>query len=370
MTKRVLIVDDSFFVRKTFQDIIKKSPELEVAETAKDGREALEVLDENASIDVVTLDIEMPRLDGLETLRELQNRGIDVPVLVVSSLTTKGAKQTNQAFRRGAADVIPKPSSNTSDLSQIEEKLVETLHAVTSEHTRSRNTRTSPPNSKETATTSQKEVTLASKLERIRPKIMLIGGSTGAPPVLRNIIGSLSRDFPIPVVVVQHISEPFLTGLCDGLGDLADLDVKQVERGTSLRDGTVYLPRDEKHVDFRSGSDSVYIRPEDGQPVSGAIPSVDKLFDNASEVFGSEIIAVLLTGMGEDGARGMKRLQKSGALCLGQDKESSTVWGMPGKAAELGALDRQAPAQQIPDIIKEWVRKSLDTPDSTMSAKT
>jgi two-component system chemotaxis response regulator CheB len=357
----VLVVDDSFFVRRNLTDIIERDPNLVVIDSAKNGLEALEKLESN-QVDVMTLDVEMPEMNGLETLDEMNRRGIDCPVIVVSSLTTRGAESTAEALEKGADDVIAKPSSDVGvDLGEIERKLHRTLNAIT------RSQRSSSERSDERSSEHQVEnpsddvnhESVRQKLEKVDPKVVVIGGSTGAPPVLRTIVETLPDDFPLPVAIVQHISEPFLSSLVTSLRDLTAMEVVQVEQSSRVEPGTIYLPSDEAHLNFRRSSNDVYIRSRAGEPTQGAMPSVDVLFEQALNEYGRDVIAVLLTGMGEDGARGMRALREEGALCLAQDEATSTVYGMPSAAQSLGGVDLEAPAERIPSIIREWTDKSL-----------
>lgn len=334
----------------------------EVKDTASDGTDAMKLLETN-QYDVVTLDVEMPKMDGLETLGRIRKTDEDLPVLMVSSLTTENAEVTTRALEQGALDVIPKPSSGPSgSLETIGDELRTKLRAAVRNRSRAKSSTTVRDHKQGIQQGSNPENTgwdIREKFDQISPKVLLIGGSTGAPPVLRSIVERLSGNYPLPVALVQHISEPFLSQLATNYSELTDLTIEQVTSRSPLESGKMYLPQDESHLTIKRNEDELFIKSKEGRPVSGALPSVDVLFSSASRVLGKDCIAVLLSGMGTDGAQGMKKIHDSGGLCLAQDEETSSVYGMPGEARALGGVDLMAPSEKIPEIILDWTNKSL-----------
>lgn len=346
--KSVLIVDDSFFVRRILGDLIKEYPGYVVADAVKDGQQALKVLREQ-SVDVMTLDLEMPSMDGLETLEAMKDDGIDVPVVVISAHVEGQADRGARALELGAAEMLDKPGGSgngTPDIGKLKNELKDVLDALT-EPVRS---------------PSRTDDSLTRILEEHpdrTPKALVIGGSTGAPKHLRHLLAELPASFPLPIAVVQHISEPFLKGLRNNLSNRSPLNLKEISRTTPLRAGEVYLPAREKHLVLRPGDGLGAVRLEDGEPVNSARPSVDVLFESAADLLGADVIAVLFTGMGEDGARGMKRIHDAGGLCLAQDRDSSTVYGMPAKAEELGAVDCQFDPDDLPEMLQTITKQQV-----------
>ncbi len=350
--KKVLVVDDSVFVRRFLTGEVEKIDGLEVAGTARNGLEALKVIQEE-QVDLITMDIEMPEMNGFQTLKKLNSQGIQIPVLVVSSVTPENSEPAARAMELGAVDVLPKPAQGSMGLGieEISDELKEKLTALVAR----------VPERKEVSekVVEKKRKTLREKFRTVEPRLLIIGGSTGAPPFLHSIVSHLPSDFPLPVVIVQHMRKVFLEGLANNLQNDAELEVNLVRRARELKKGNIYLPGDNKHLLFRSGGEKAYVRLKDGEEVSGAKPSVDVAFQSARDTFKKDVIAVILTGMGKDGAEGMEKLYETGALCLGQDQESSAVYGMPREAAARGALDLQAPGDKIPGIITDWVSKSV-----------
>ncbi len=354
--KSVLVVDDAYFVRRFFTEEIEKIEGLEVAGTARNGLGALEILAEE-TVDIITLDLDMPVMDGFKTLKKMNEQGIEIPVLVASALTSENAEATARVLELGAVDVLPKPSKNRidSDVEEIKAEFRQKLSALTE---------VAPePEEIESRIQDKKEKVLARKLASINPRLLVVGGSTGAPPLIHSIVEQLPGNFPLPVVIIQHIRQVFFEGFAKNLQRRSQLPVETVTAPCKLESGKIYLPGKREHLFLRSGEVSPRISFNGRANNYSTRPAVDATFQSAAALFGSEVIAVLLTGMGKDGAAGMERLYEAGALCLGQDRETSTVYGMPRAAAIRGALDRQAPAGQIPEIILSWVNKTL--PSST-----
>jgi two-component system chemotaxis response regulator CheB len=187
-------------------------------------------------------------------------------------------------------------------------------------------------------------------------RALLIGGSTGAPPVVREILSCLPQDCPIPLIVVQHIEEPFLSSFQENIGDESDLKVEEIQNRTEPTSGTVYFAPEGHHLEIKQWGDEYQLKVREGSPVHNALPSVEVLFQSAAQAYGAQCMAYLLTGLGEDGAEGMKALNDRGAYCVVQDRESSVVHGMAGSALEKGAVDRQVSAEELPEFTRNFIR--------------
>lgn len=359
MTK-VLVVDDSFFVRRRLADVISGFSGFNVHDSTQNGKEALKVLNNTGEIDVVTLDVEMPKMDGIETLRSMRREGFDQPVLMVSASTEKQAKVTTKALKNGAADVIRKPSASSgTDMEEIESALEKKLRAVTDPSDQPNNSNNYESGSAGRSDgTRDRERNLREKLSELETRAVVIGGSTGSPETISQIVRNLPDNFQLPVIIVQHIKNPFLSTFGERLKQESNHSVTMVDSREELKPETIYLPKSEDHIVVEKDLNRFYVSLRDGKPVHNSQPSVSVLFDSAKKTFGSEVIAILLSGMGKDGADSMKELHDQGALCLIENRASSTVFEMPGEVEALGAYDREAPSEEIPRTLAEWSKKT------------
>lgn len=348
--KKLLIVDDSFFIRHFLSEETKKIKNVTVAATASNGVEALKIL-QNEDIDLISLDIKMPEMDGFETLKKMRQMGIEVPVLIVSSLTEENSVMAVKALELGAVDVLckysPDADHRVKEIGEDFREKISELAEIDFEKKQFKKESYEPDENK-----------LKKKLASLKPELLIIGGSTGAPQILHFIVSSLPADLTVPVVIIQHMEVNFLKGFAKHLNEKTSLNVRFVTSSEELKPGNIYIPGKKAHALFRKRKNKKQIRLKSGEPVSGAVPSIDVSFENAAEVFGKNVIAVILTGMGQDGAAGIDKLHQAGALCLGQDKETSAVYGMPGQAAARGALDMQAAGDEIPAVICDWLEKT------------
>lgn len=345
---RVLVVDDSFFARSVIRDALEEYGNFEVTETASDGEEALELIRENLAFDAITLDINMPNLNGLQTLSRLQSMNVEIPVLVLSSLTKEDARASMKALDRGAADVMAKPQDElTGDESSFGPKLRRRLQALIE------SAGEGPAKNPRPDRVARPEESV--DVEPIRS--LLIGGSTGAPPVVREILANLPENCPIPVMVVQHIEEPFLSSFQQNIREESNLKVEEIQNRMDPRPGTVYFAPEGHHLEINQWGDEYQIRSREDTPVNNALPSVEILFQSAARTYGAQCMAYLLTGLGEDGAEGMKSLHDRGAYCVVQDRESSVVHGMAGSALEKDAVDRQVSADKFPEFTRNFIQE-------------
>jgi len=340
--KRVLVVDDSVFARKIVSDIINSSPELTVAATASDGEEALALIDELRP-DVVTLDVEMPKMDGIETLRQLMERR-PTPVLMISSLTAEGTKESIRALNLGAVDVMPKPHGTHSiGLGQHREELISKILAASQISV---------------SALSQRHEPLITAPRRGLPRregafpVVMIASSTGGPRALRLVLASLSGEDRAGYVIVQHMPAGFTRSLAESLNEITSLEVREAEPGDVPSPGTALLARAGLHCVF-SGKGSV--EHNTAPPLWGVRPAADVTFASAVTALAGRLVGVVLTGMGRDGANGLKLIRDSGGITIAEDQSTCVVYGMPRAAAEAGAVDRVVPLPGMADAIRDSV---------------
>jgi two-component system chemotaxis response regulator CheB len=341
---KVLIVDDSAFMRIALSRMVAHDPGLWVVGTAANGTEALQrivALDP----DVITLDVEMPGLDGVETLRRIMAQ-FPRPVIMVSSATLSSAESTLMALAAGAFDYVPKQLSATSlDISHIREDLVAKIKAA-AESRRSRDAlslQRKPPRTADPAT---------GKVSHGTPAIIAVGISTGGPKALQEILPTLPGDLPVPILVVQHMPAGFIAAFAKRLNSLCALSVCEASDGAVVQPGVVYLAPAGFQMTVDRVADSRTLISLSGKAENQVhVPSVDVLMQSVASVFHSEAMGIIMTGMGADGAQGMKAIHREGGLTVGQDEASCAVYGMPRVCAEMGILDRVVPLSQIPHEI-------------------
>lgn len=347
--KRVLIVDDSAFMRKVISDIINSDPGLQVADTAKNGQEAVQKVLQ-LKPDVMTLDVEMPIMDGLSAL-EIVMRDSPMPVIMLSSLTKEGADATLKALELGALDFITKPSSifqiNTHDMQQeLLNKLK--MAARVSVKARSAPRRDRIPIARTPVT--RIEAPAGAKEGRIR-KIIAIGTSTGGPKALQDVIPHLPGNLQASVLVVQHMPPGFTKSLAERMDSISQLRVKEAEHNDVLLPGWVYIAPGDYHLRVVREGHNFRIKLGDDGLVSGHRPSVDAMMESLADLRMSEIVGVIMTGMGADGAKGLKRLKENRTFVIAQDEESCVVFGMPKSAIKLDAVDKIVSLDEIADEI-------------------
>ncbi|MBX9634661.1 MAG: chemotaxis response regulator protein-glutamate methylesterase, partial [Magnetospirillum sp.] len=314
---RVLVVDDSALMRKMLTSILSSDPGIEVVGTAPDplvAREKIKALHP----DVLTLDVEMPRMDGLAFLEKLMTLR-PMPVVMVSSLTERGADVTMKAMELGAVDVFCKPSDAAANgLQAYARELIDKVKGAANAHVRPLGDRPRPTSPRLSVTS----------LYKSTDRLVAIGSSTGGVEALRDIVTALPADAP-PIVITQHIPPKFSASFAERLNGMAAVRVKEAEDGDRIVAGHVFIAPGDKHMTVRRSGASLIIHLFDGALVSGHKPSVDVLFHSVAEACGSKALGVILTGMGRDGADGLLALRKTGAPTIGQDEASCVVYGMP-----------------------------------------
>jgi two-component system chemotaxis response regulator CheB len=338
---KVLVVDDSAFMRKMITDMINSQPDMEVLDTARDGLDAIKKIN-SLNPDVITLDVEMPNKNGLEVLREIKDS--NVAVIMLSSLTSEGSSTTIEALRLGAFDFIQKPSGSISlDIDKVKEDLVEKIRYAKA-HLRKKLKREkaidkfSPINK--------------SAYNKKKYEAVLIGASTGGPKVLFELITKLPKDLEVPLLVVQHMPAGFTKAFAERLDKYSNLKVIEAKDGDKIEPNVVYIAPGGFHMLVKSKQIKLDLSPQ----IHGVRPAVDKLFLSAAEEFGENNLAVILTGMGRDGAEGIKAIKLKGGLTIAQDEATSTIFGMPKAAIETGCVDYVMPDYQIAEEIVKIVR--------------
>lgn len=347
MAIRVLIIDDSAMVRKIFSEELAKDPEIEVVGTAPDpyiGRDKIVEL----KPDVVTLDIEMPRMDGLTFLEKLMKH-YPLPVIIVSSLAKEGGDVAMRALELGAVEVMAKPGMAYS-VGDMSEQLKEKIKAVANINVKKLIDTPRP-----TYSPVQKSKNKA--MLRTTNKIIAIGSSTGGTEALKEVLTRLPADMP-PIIIVQHMPQHFTKSFANRLNQLCELEVKEAENDEVLSPGKVLIAPGNQHLMLKRSGAMYYVQVKDGPLFFHQRPSVEVLFESVATYAGSNAIGVILTGMGKDGAKGLLDMKNAGAYTIAQDEASCVVFGMPKEAIALGAAMRVEPLKKIPDLLISLTRDS------------
>lgn len=341
---RVLIVDDSALVRQLLSELLSQDAQIDVVGTAQDPFVAREKIKE-LSPDVLTLDVEMPRMDGLKFLENLM-RLRPMPVIMVSSLTQQGAATTLSALELGAVDFVAKPTLGVAQgLESSAAELIEKVKIAAISRPRMRSD--SPPVRTSEATQIRYETT---------DRLIAIGASTGGTEAVREVLSQMSADSPA-IVIAQHIPEAFSASFAERLNKASALAVCQASDGEQIRPGHAYVAPGDDHLEVARSGARWYCRLSKAEPVNRHRPSVDVLFRSVAANCGANACGVLLTGMGDDGARGLKQMREEGAFTVIQDEASSVVWGMPGAAHRLDAACRQVSLGEVAGVLGEFARQ-------------
>jgi len=344
--KRVLIVDDSAVVRQTLSEIIAGHPQLEVMATANDPFQAAERLKRELP-DVIVLDVEMPRMDGITFLRRLMAQK-PIPVVICSTLVGEGSRTFLAALEAGAVDVIQKPNLSTRQF--LQESSIRIQDAIlAAAHARLGRRREIPPAAKLSADAMLPPATHGAMVQTTH-KVVAIGASTGGTEALRVVLEALPRTAP-PIVVVQHMPEAFTANFARRLDELCQITVKEAKDGDSVLPGQALIAPGGRHMLLTRSGANYRVEVKDGPLVNRHRPSVDVLFRSVSRVAGANAVGVIMTGMGDDGARGLKEMRDQGARTVGQDEATSVVYGMPAEAMKHGAVETQVGLGEIPGLV-------------------
>ncbi len=336
---KVLIVDDSAFMRNTLSSMIASDPELEVIGMAKDG---IEAIDKVASLqpDIVTMDVEMPRMDGIESLKHIMSK-TPLPVLMVSSLTTEGAEATLDALDLGAVDFIPK---NLADLSinivKIKNVLIDKLKKIGKKGL-----------VKQKLIIPSRPLTMPAPMQYTSHRktgIVAIGSSTGGPKALQTIISNIPKEFPVPVLIAQHMPPSFTGPFADRLNQISAVHVKEAEDNEPIQKGTVYIAPGGGHMGVKRiklTKTAIALTQHKGEYIYK--PSADYLMLSVTESFSGQVLGVILTGLGNDGTQGMKEIKNKGGRTIAESEESCVVYGMPKSVVEAGVADKVVRLDEI-----------------------
>jgi two-component system chemotaxis response regulator CheB len=345
---KVLVVDDSSFMRKIIPEILEEDKDIKVISTAKDGLEALKKIDQ-LKPDVITLDVEMPEMDGLETLNKIMNN-YPTPVIMLSAYTPKGAETTLKALEYGAVDFVRKPSGEISlDIKKVQKELIEKIKiAKTIDISKLK-------------ILSKKEISVDKsfilKTETIKT-LVVIAASTGGPRALYEILPKIEKkNFSVSYLIIQHMSAGFTTTLASRLNSISILNVKEAEDKEQIRPETIYIAPGNFHMEIENIDEKLYISLNQKPALHGVRPAADYTMISIAKNFNGKIISVILTGMGKDGADGATKIKEKGGMVIAQDKETSVIFGMPRVAIEKGVVDIVSPLQKIPFILNTEIEK-------------
>jgi|SRR5690625_2243781 len=343
---RVIVIDDSAFMRKVISDILMSDRRIKVVATARNGKDGLKKI--NAlNPDVVTLDVEMPVMDGITTLHHIMTTH-PLPVVMLSSTTTESATKTVQAVSMGAIDFIAKTSEPISlDIRNIKEEIISKVMTAA-------NAKVSVPTKKKTEKNEQVWLPQSART------VIAIGTSTGGPKALEQILSSLPKNFPSPILIVQHMPASFTKSLADRLNDHASLDVKEANHGEIVQPATAYIAPGNKHMTIQQEGTTEVIKLTNDAHKNGHRPSVDVLFNSVATLNDVNKIAVILTGMGKDGAASIKHLKRNdqNAIVLAESSDTAVINGMPIAAIKTQCVDKVLSLHQMSDILTNLVQQS------------
>lgn len=351
---RVMVVDDSVVIRRLVTHALEQEPMVEVVGAASNGLIALQRIPQ-FNPDVLTLDIEMPEMNGLELLQRVRCDYPELRVIMFSTLTERGAAITLEALTLGADDYVAKASNEGSldrSMARLKEELVPKIKQFF--HFANQNSAAARPAPTQVAATPPPGYGIAfAPGLKVRPKVVVVGVSTGGPTALGTILPLLPASFRLPVLVVQHMPPLFTRLLAERLHSTCRLPVEEARMGAPVTAGKILLAPGDFHLKVASNSSGIHVHLDQSPPQCSCRPAVDSLFTSVGEVYGGAAIAVILTGMGQDGLRGAETLKAQGATVLAQDEASSVVWGMPGAVVNAGLADRVLPLDQVvPEILR------------------
>jgi two-component system chemotaxis response regulator CheB len=345
MKARVLIVDDSATVRRFLTDALASDPAIEVVGTASNGKIALQKLTQ-VNPDLVTLDLEMPEMDGLATLAELRKTHPRLPVVMFSAQTRAGAVSTLNALAQGATDYVAKPTGGMdASLRIVQQELAPKIKALCT-------------GSKRNSAALQRQAGSVRRTPTTPATIELlaIGVSTGGPNALTEIFRNLAADLSVPIVIAQHMPAVFTGYLAERLSAVSAVPVREAKSGETLTPGGAWLAPGNFHLTIKAGPRGLITHLNQDPPENSCRPAVDVLFRSVAQVVGGRALAIVLTGMGSDGLRGCQTIVEAGGRVLVQDEASSVVWGMPGSVARAGLAERVLPLNQIASEIVALVQ--------------
>ncbi len=345
---RVLIVDDSAFMRKLLTDQFIGQPDFVVIDTARNGRDAIDKV-RRLKPYLVTMDVEMPVVDGIEALEQIM-RDTPVPVIMISSLTNAGAESTLRALQLGAVDFIAKTGGPISSIAGIQSEVLNKCRAAAKANVS--HLKQLPPVALHETKNQLKPLAAA-----IDEKIVAIGTSTGGPRALQEVLTRLPGSLPSGIVIVQHMPPGFTRSLAERLNSLSALTVKEAENNDVLRHGLVLIAPGNFHMTLERQHNKTVVKLNQNPPIGGLRPSVDPMMESVASLYKQRAVGVILTGMGHDGSLGITAIKKYHGITIAEDKSTAVVYGMPKSAIELGVVDHVVPLQAVADEIIKSVTK-------------
>lgn len=338
---KVLIVDDSLFIRMILSDMLSSDPEIEIVGSAKDGVEAVD-LTKRLDPDIVTMDLVMPRSNGIQALKSIKELDKDIGVLMLSAADRASAEDVIKSLEIGAFDFILKPSStNSTEILRMKWDIITRIKAAF--HSKS----------KEIIEIEVPEAGPKKKKEPVKEKgkinrIIAIGSSTGGPNALRFLFSNIPWNINAPIVIAQHMPKEFTESFAERLNDVSEMNVVEAKEDDVLKEGYAYISPGNKHIEVMRKGSRFIVQLTEGKRIRGGRPSADMLMQSIAEASGEKSVGVILTGMGSDGARGMKQIKNSGGATIAQNEKTSLIWGMPHAAIRLGVVDQVLPLRKIP----------------------
>jgi two-component system, chemotaxis family, protein-glutamate methylesterase/glutaminase len=335
----VLIVEDSAFMRKVLSEILNEDPEINVIDTASNGKEGVR----KALLlkpDVITMDIEMPSMDGIEAVKNIMKES-PTSIIMISAYTKKGAQKTIEALIAGAVDFVEKPGGPISlNIREAKEEIIKKIKVA----------------AKANLKTTKKNVKFKSHDKKLKDSLVIIAASTGGPRIITSIFEKFPKDFAAPIVVVQHMPGTFTKAFAKRLNEHSSISVMEAKEGSILKKGKAFIAPGDYHLEF---SENRTIELNKKPALHGVRPSADITMNSASEKFGGNIIGVVLSGMGKDGSIGVRNISKRGGFIIAQDESSSVVYGMPKAAVGSGCVDIVLPYNKIPDKLIDLVKNNV-----------
>ncbi len=358
---RVMIVDDSAVIRGLTKRMLEAEPTISVVSSVGDGEQAIRVI-KRLDVDVVVLDIEMPRMDGLTALPLLIKEKPELRVIMSSTLTTRNADISLQALSKGAADYIPKPTSmrdiHSSD--EFRNTLIEKVQVLGKSAQRSRVRKSVLPLNANTArktNAASSEISLRAAA-RLSPDILAIGSSTGGPQALFEFFKAVDSKFSLPIIITQHMPATFTKILAAHIGSIGSRPCVEAQGGEVITRGHVYVAPGGKHMLLKNDGPRVVVELSDSPPENFCQPSVDPMLRSAIKIYGSRILTVIFTGMGQDGLKGCENVVAAGGTVVGQDEDTSVVWGMPGAVATHGLCSAVLPLGEIAGYVSGFPKRN------------
>ena len=346
---KVLVVDDSALMREMISKMLSEDPEIEVLDTAHDTNDARSKI-KSLNPDIITLDIEMPGMDGISFLEKIMTLR-PMPVIMCSTLTQKGAEETIKCLEIGAVDFVGKPfaQENKDSILLLKNQLISKIKIAVSARIQRSIIKPISNNSY--------DASIIAKLKSLDDVIIAVGASTGGVEATKSLLESMPKDSMPPILITQHMPKAFTSSFASRLSSLLSMNVKEAENNMLLEKGGVYIAPGDLHMEIKASGSRPYISLKDGPLESGHKPSVDVLMKSVAQSNIKTKIGVMLTGMGKDGAEGMLKLKQSGSYNIGQSEESCVVYGMPKAAKQIGAIDIEAPVQNIASVIIDYLVK-------------